>query len=363
MERDPTLNTRKNRLRFPVRFGDMPTSATSLRGMSRIDGDYRNPSNLCLIFNEGSQLTERPFTKSFPLRFANRWPEAFKLFNGNAFSGVFGGGNDLLGNHMVTACLESSFFAREFFQMALGRLSTFLLKCGLDCGCFDADNINGPARVNYPVRRGRNILDSHIDAKEAFWINRRSIRQFYHKAQIEFTFLIEKICLSSNASLFQFGIRAEHHRDFDSAIHRQHGSKGKIAERKKSLIIHNRGIFSKCVKAFSFRAIRLRDFANSTNGELGGKTKFLPHIPITQMVKSDLSKGFVLICRLRDVVAGLIKDFDGSDQRCLLFRRGKQFHFYRQFHSMNYRHILSFVKKGRMALPFWANHWGICVED
>lgn len=66
------------------------------------------------------------------LRLPNRafgtFPNVPQVFNRDSLLVGFGFLNNMLANHMVGILLKSGFFAREFLEMAFGRLCTALLQ-------------------------------------------------------------------------------------------------------------------------------------------------------------------------------------------------------------------------------------------
>src|SRR5574343_1076291 len=232
------MYTNKFRLRFPVSLIDMPTMATSTAGILRIDQNHRNANNLCFVLNKTPKLIKRPFFKSFALCFSNRLPaiKTLQIFKGNRTAGIFSKLNNLLRNYMVGVAFKTCLSTRDFLKVSFGRLTTTTLKFGFKCGCFFSNNINLFSRKGIAIAIGSNIHNTHINPKRSLGINGSSIWKLYDKTKKKISFVVNQIGLTTNFSLFQFGIFTKNDRDFVSTVKTENRNGIKSFKGKNSLI-------------------------------------------------------------------------------------------------------------------------------
>jgi len=194
------LFTDKLRLGFTIRLGNIATSATSARSVLWVDKDNRHSSQLRFVEDKISEFAKRPFAKSLSLLFINRCPKALEVFECNSSFGVFSFKNNLLGNGVVYMPFESSFSARELFQMSFGGLSAFMLESLFKAIHLHSNLINSHTRESFSIRSSGKVDDTHINAKIAFGFDWCSVRQLYAEAKKKVAFLIDKVSLTSYSS-------------------------------------------------------------------------------------------------------------------------------------------------------------------
>src|SRR5574343_267571 len=271
------MYTNKLRLRFPVSLINMPAMAASTAGILRIDQNHRNANNLGFVLNKTPKLIKRPFFKSFTLCFSNSLPavKTLQIFKGNRTTGIFSKLNNLLRNYMVGVTFKTCLSARDFLEMSFGRLTTTTLKFGFNCGSFLSNNINLFSRKHIAVAIGSNVNNTHINTKRSLWVNGCSVRKLYNKTKKKISFVVNQIGLTTNFSLFQFGIFTKNDRAFVSTVKTENRNGIKSIKGKNLLIVKKRKMYFKPVQGFLFGAIGFRNFANSSNGQLCGKFEFL----------------------------------------------------------------------------------------
>ena len=117
--RETTLNTPERIPVWSIRSFIMPTFRTDMRSSSRINKEYRNTSNGSLVFNETSQLIERPRMKTASLSpsYRYRLANTLEVFKSYRLSCVFGFSHDLLGNNMINVTMETGFPVGKSFEM------------------------------------------------------------------------------------------------------------------------------------------------------------------------------------------------------------------------------------------------------
>src|SRR5690242_20828913 len=87
---EPTRPAKELRLRLPICFFTMPTDATGLAGIRRIDIDNQHTGQCRLVGNESAELEETPGVQHSPVAFRNRslradtFPDMRQIFQRNS---------------------------------------------------------------------------------------------------------------------------------------------------------------------------------------------------------------------------------------------------------------------------------------
>ncbi len=126
-----TGTTHKTATGTAVVAGGMPTAATRLRGMSRIDRNHRTPPFLGFVRHKGFQLGERPrMHAAAPFGFALdrcALPNVGQVFQHNRCA-RFDRCHDLLTEDMIGIPTKAGLFSAYPLQVPLGRLRALLLQ-------------------------------------------------------------------------------------------------------------------------------------------------------------------------------------------------------------------------------------------
>lgn len=285
------------------------------------------------ILNKVAELSESPFSKLFSLLFSNRCSKALKVLKTDSSLSVFSNLNNFFGYYVVSIFLKVSFFAREFFEVSFGRFSASLLKRGLNFGHFPSGFINLISGKELTIACSQEINYPYINSKNSFRFEWSTIWEFYTNTKKKIAFLVKKICLTPNSSLFKFGIGTENNGDLISTINTKNTNGVKPPKGKNSLIVYKGRMFLKFMQGFLFSAIRFFNLSNSSHCHLRGKPIGIAYIPITEMVKSYLSKLLLLKSNLGDVITSIIKNLNSSNERGFLFRCWKKFNLNCKFHN------------------------------
>ena len=134
MQLDATGTTDKTATGSAVVAGGMPTAATGLRGMSRVNRNHRTTPSLGFVQGKGFELGKRPAMHAAAgfgaLPDLRALPNVGQVFQHNR-SARFDCRNDLLTQHMIVVAPEARLFPAYPLQVALGRLRALLLQGAL----------------------------------------------------------------------------------------------------------------------------------------------------------------------------------------------------------------------------------------
>jgi hypothetical protein len=146
MQFNPAVPTHKPATRTAVVAGGVPTAATHLRGMSRVNRNHRTTPFFGFVLYKGFQLSERPaMNTALGLGLVSAFhplADIGQVFNYNRRTRLRRT-DDLLTQDMVVVPAKARLLATETFQVPLGRLRAFLLELALQVkqlafGCLPA---------------------------------------------------------------------------------------------------------------------------------------------------------------------------------------------------------------------------------
>jgi hypothetical protein len=207
-------------LGLAVFFGYMPAFGALPAGIARVNSDQRYASKGGLVRQEQPELRKRPGVQNCPLLAPglDSITNARQFFDGQPAIRAFSFSNDLLGNVVVYAGSEPSFFACEFLQPALGRSGLQLLKLSPKFPVAKADAFNFSAGVPRSVR-GRSYLGNpEIHPEKLNRVDGGVARQIDRAVQVELSFPVDQISLTLNPVKPLLLVLAIDQRDHDPAL-------------------------------------------------------------------------------------------------------------------------------------------------
>ena len=113
-----------------IAFLTVSTLGTCLAGIFGVNRFYADTSTLCLVFDKGAQLKERPPRHFSTLRLAKPFPalaDAFEVFKSNRFASVFSLLNNALRDDMVGVPAKPALSARDRQRVFCGHSSASCL--------------------------------------------------------------------------------------------------------------------------------------------------------------------------------------------------------------------------------------------
>ena len=127
---EPTRATEELRLRFPIGLLTMPTGATGLTGIRRVDIDHPHACQRRLIGNESAELQEAPRVQHPPLalRTVDSAADIRQVFQRHAAPCAFRRADHGLRQTVIHILAETFLTSAALPEQALGRLRTLLLQ-------------------------------------------------------------------------------------------------------------------------------------------------------------------------------------------------------------------------------------------
>ena len=183
-----TANTTKHSLGSTVGTFGMPTRATTLAGVGRIDYDQGYTSLLCLVGHKRTQLPKCPIAVSLSLRRpaspAPR-PDVLEVFKPYRSLRAFGLGNDALGNHVVGSGLKPPLASADALQAAFGALGADGLQGSPSPAVAASDPFDLLAAVGFAVRVNGEVDDAQVDPQRPVNVNRIGIGNVTGRKEVE----------------------------------------------------------------------------------------------------------------------------------------------------------------------------------
>src|SRR5258706_2138749 len=164
-----TLPTDEYALRTAVGAGRMPTAATCLRGMSRIDRDHRTTPFLGLVLDFGFETQKRPAMHAAfglplfggTLALPGPLADVVKVFQHDRITRA-GAGHDLLTQDVISILPKPRPSAFELSQMPFGRLGAFLLQRADLPKISSFDRFPAPLSQEVIVRCDRRSIEAQV---------------------------------------------------------------------------------------------------------------------------------------------------------------------------------------------------------
>src|SRR5262249_50814863 len=127
---EPTGTTEELRLRTTVGFFTMPTGATRLAGVRRVDVDHPHAGQCGFVGNGGAKLKEAPTVQHSLLAFRtiDSATDMRQVFQRNAAPCAFRRADKRLAQTVVDILGKPFFTSTALLQESLGRLRTLLLQ-------------------------------------------------------------------------------------------------------------------------------------------------------------------------------------------------------------------------------------------
>lgn len=172
-----TVPTDETLLRTSIPSVGVPTIATYLRRVGRVNKDKGNAPQFRFVLKVLAQTIKRPVVMSGALLLTNSpcpFVDAFEIFDGDAPTGAFSIGDNALGYLVIHITLKSIFSPTQFLQSPLGTIGSNSLKLGLAPGVPLPLVLCMFVVPKLPIARNGNISHSHVHSDEigdgAFWL-------------------------------------------------------------------------------------------------------------------------------------------------------------------------------------------------
>ena len=351
--------TSKLILGLAVRFLAVATLVTGAAGVTRIDGDQRYTGEPGLVLQKQSELRKRPGVENCSLPAPNRYPfaDAIQFFNGNAASGAFSAGNDLLGYHMVRVRGEALLFSRKGFKPTLGGAGLFLLQFGSQSPVPVSDRLNMRTGVALPVRITRNIGNSKINSKEVIRTNRSALGKVDCAEQIKLILPVHQIRLPFDPVEPLLLVLAIDQRNNHTLFwQRPEAYTIQSLEAHNTLVVSDRTVGLEHGADTLVTGKALYSFANGANSHLSRQFVAGSDLGVCQFVDRGLTKDLGLksaLCRER---SGFVHTLHRFEQTPTLFGVWQKLQLERKFQQLGVYHSKSRKATGTSARNLFLCH-------
>src|SRR6266498_2773673 len=334
---EPAREADKRGLCFPIRFRDMPAGGTCARGIARVNPLYLTTTTQRLIGDKGLELSEAPRVEGCALRPSSLDPRANvrQIFDGNRTLRAFGLRNNPFGETVVHPGRKSALLTRQRSQATAASQRAKPLKLISEPTMPIAHVLDRLARMDFPIAIRSDVRDTEVNAKNVIHVDwfrslnlgsGEQIPRAAHERQIGFA--------ASRGEQLSLAF-ATHERDFLPPVEcPDRDGSIRVGVGENTFVVGNRPQRSKRALCLARELVGIRDFGDTTHGELSGKAKRLSHRAVGQPMDRELAERFRSPCHLADVVTGSIRYLKRVTQGGGLFGRGQQFQLDRQPHIM-----------------------------
>lgn len=349
-----------------VSNANMTALMASLRSICRGNGSDLNAIHLALVFKERTELVEVPRVtspaESLIASLGVHTPAyILQVLNGNSLVFFLCFRYYLLAYAMIDNSGKSSLTSFQPFQ----QLMTVARAFGLDRSSHSVVSVSYVfdfIRRNISTISQRNdVCNTHIDTKEILGSFFLLVRNIYRLVQIELVFDNNKVCFSFRISHELWTIACK--RYFLTATNKRNGADGFVdIIGKNTAIISDSSELPKMSLFLLVKFVCVRNLADCTYNELGGKMVcFLDRI-IYFFVQIELLEHMTFPCYLRDSVTSLIENTECLFQFNGLLVSWKKFNLQSQFHITKIQNSFEILKYLKEIIMLNQTKEGIVVQ-
>jgi hypothetical protein len=327
-------------LSFAIRFIDVSTTRAGAAGVPWVNFDHRDAKHLRLVLDKGPELKERPAMQLCSLGLASLYPatDALEVFKGNprlpSRRGAFSLLHNAFADFVVNMGGKAPFFAGKFLQAATRGLRAFGLKLLAQATVTKAHLVDALRGMDAAFAIDGNVDYAEVNAEKVvnvagFWrvkfAGGKQIELVTNQAQVGFTPLtLQQFYLALTGNEWD-ALTAIHRPDADFPL--------VYVPTQDTRIVGNAAMPVKRPLCLAVNLVGLRNFGNAAYNHLCGQAGGFADGAINQFVNTELVERAGIpgdgAYFITDIV-GLLKRLQ---QDGLLFWRGLQLHFGRQFHA------------------------------
>ena len=222
-----------------------PTPGTYMRCPSWVDEYHRDTCESRFVFDERSQLSERPrgltATLCLSKPFASR-TDVSQIFETNRSMAVFGFSHNSLGDAVVDISDESTLSSREPLEMSFGTPRILLLERRTEFGHLPPDGIDLLASVDFSIAICSEVDNSQVHTQSTDWLEFGWFWCFGDNSKVEHTLSEDKVGLTSQSIKPCSLVFSDANGYYLPALESQHGYCFEFSERENTLVIDHRSI-------------------------------------------------------------------------------------------------------------------------
>lgn len=318
----------------------MSALATFPTGVSRIDLYQRYASKRGLIFQKRAELCERPGMQLRSLIAPSPYPSAdtSQSLDCNSTPGAFGFINDLLRNDVIDVLGKASLFTRELLEMAFGATRIARLELTSKLAMTVSHIVHGRAAVGIAVRIGRDLHQSHIDAKEVIYDAWWRIWNIAGSSEVELATVIEKVRLTLlrfQKKLLAFPGRV---RNVLSPRSRPNANCSLFVAQYPAVITDGT-MLCKMALLLPIQFVGVRHLCQDSNNNLGTQRELLPSLVIDESMQGILRENLMLPSYPADPIAASVCALKSMQQSLALRGRNVQSNFGDELQYLNFTTI------------------------
>jgi hypothetical protein len=290
-----THDTTELGLRTAIAAFRVPTGATSLTGVGRIDRNDRHTRPQRFVADKRSQLAEGPIAVSCSLL----WPSnprpltnAREVFQCNRPLCALGLGNQPLADHVVGVFLKAPLTAFQLAQAPFGRPGSDFLQRLPPIRVPLTAALNPFAAEALAVRVNCQVDDTHINSKRAVNVKQVGLVDITGGKQGELPVDQAQIRFTTSGCQQRLLALAAHKPDRLSLVHcpdrdvRTFQVPGEVPVIKGNC---RRGLEGALV--FAIQLVGIGDFGDAAYRQLRANLERLAHVLIDQLLQGELAKG------------------------------------------------------------------------
>lgn len=166
----PTLNALEDRLRRPVRFGDVSAVGVLPARVARVNEQHGHPHPFRLVLDKGTKLPKGPARELGALSPSSPHPQAYapEVFQGDSSLRAFGKPNKLFADYVVSVGRKASLLAGELLEAASRGMGALLLKLAPESAMGMSDGVDRTTATNVSVRVRSYVPNSEVNADDTF---------------------------------------------------------------------------------------------------------------------------------------------------------------------------------------------------
>jgi hypothetical protein len=325
---------RKKVASLPIGLFGMPADATFPRGVSRVDvADWKSNtrgfvSDLRLKIAEGPRVQNASLRPGSPYPCAN----AIEVFEGDTAQGVFGCGDDPLGNAMIYVCGEPALLKPASTKKSLRAFRALPLELAPEPVGPSAEAVQVGAGKIFTIARGRDVDDADIHTKPPENLLLFGVGHFDGNEEIELCAAQHEVGFAALVNQKRALVLAANEGD---RLSTGEGPEiGRIGlPRQDARIVCDRSERSKSSPGLLVEFVRVSNFSCRAYDHL--RRKFLengPSVAIRELVQSELAKHFALPRLAGEPITHLVSATHRGQQRGRLLDRRSKLNLHNKLH-------------------------------
>lgn len=360
----PTRHALELALALAVLLVDVPTRNARSGGVPWVHNRDPHSRLQRLVRDHLPQLKEPPSHVSRTLTPPNRGPfvDALEVLQCDTTAGALGLADDCLADAVVLDLPEAGLLAREFLEVALGRLGAGALKPVPETVVALPNGLDLGAGVVVAVAVGGEVTDAEVHAKPAVRVDGAAVGYVYRDVQEELALAVHEVGLATHAFDASAMVGAHDDGGDDSLAKRSEGNPVEtVLEGVESLVVGDSAIWAE-TRLFGLVALEgFADLGDGPDGELGVETEGGADLGVVEFLEFELVGGTKGEGPFGEPSARFVEPLHEAKERGLLLirdddlARGDQLHYHRRTMSMQTRQhipLLPGVNAGASVSPY-----------